>query len=171
MDCGTFITEKLAGGLWHATKPEYFKRIVADGFIQVEPDLPDSERWGASQGPDLYPYVRHIGGFSLFDFPAHFDVDAYRRRCPISSIDELIPFRRVIGGAVWIQIDREATRRSVIGGVETWKRLEAEGAYRHRLMPYIEAAHIGDMPLSSAVAAYLVGAGDEDWRQVYPNML
>src|ERR1035438_4494083 len=61
------VLQRTQGGLWHTTRPERFDRILSTGAILPEPDILDSERW-ANAGPEHYPYVRTLGGVSLFDF-------------------------------------------------------------------------------------------------------
>ena len=62
------IWRELWGGVWHTTHPERFLSILNDGAILLEPPIPNDERWGVGLGPDHYPFVRSIGGVSLFDF-------------------------------------------------------------------------------------------------------
>lgn len=165
MKTDQFIISRLLGRIWHSTTMERFERIKADGFLRPEPDIPESERWSTNRGPEWFPFVRHIGGFSLFDFPIGFDLTEYRRRCPSSSLDELIPFRSVWRHAVWLEIDRERQASSLRSGLDVWARCEAEGRGK-RCMPHIEGAHIGDMPVSSILRAYLIEEGDSDWRLI-----
>lgn len=85
-----FIMQRLLGRLWHVTSLERFEGIKYDGF------------------------VRHIGGFSLFDFPIGFDLASYRQRCPSSSLEAFIPYRREWGHAVWLEIDEERQREAFL---------------------------------------------------------
>lgn len=160
MNCDTFISSKLAGRLWHVTRPDLFELILADGFISPEPKIPASDRYGGGRG---ISFVRRIGGFSIFDFPARFDLPQYRRDCPASSLEAFIPYNRDRGEAVWIEIDIEKCGDAIVRGAAALKRWKAEEAYRHRIMPYVEGAHIGDMPVSNIAAAYLCRKGDADW--------
>lgn len=165
MNIGDFISSKLAGRLWHVTNEERLEMIKSDGFIRSEPNLSDGERWSTGMGQRWYPFVRHIGGFSLFDFPEGFCVEKYRIRCPSSSLEAFLPFPEKWGHGVWLEIDREQRRDSLLSGAAVWARCEREGEGR-RCMPYIEAAHIGDMPVTSIRSRYLIGKGDADWQQL-----
>ena len=62
--------ETLLDCLWHTTSVVRFKGIVTSTAIVPEPNIPDSERWGTSKGIKYFPFVRVIGGVSLFDFTA-----------------------------------------------------------------------------------------------------
>src|SRR5438128_1622189 len=96
------ILQELLGGLWHATHPDRFAQILTSGALLPEPEIPDSERWGTLQGPTFYPYVRTLGGVSLFDFGG-FDPDIYREKYPMSSWFNFVPYRREWGCSVWIE--------------------------------------------------------------------
>ena len=87
-----FIWRELHGGLWHTTHPDRFRVILTCGAIVPVPDIPVIERWKASAGPEFYPYVRTLGGVSLFDFN-NFDSESYSEKFPLSSWYEFIPFR------------------------------------------------------------------------------
>lgn len=165
MKIDKFITSKLLGKIWHVTSHERYQLIMSDGFIRSEPAIGNDQRWSTRQGPRWYPFVRHIGGFSLFDFPVGFDLDRYRQRCPSSSLEALIPYRPEWGHSVWLEIDQVVQATSLLRGDVVWERCEKEGRGR-RCMPHIEAAHIGDMPTSSIAAANLFAKGDTDWRAV-----
>ena len=82
--------ELLKGGVWHTTSKKRFDGIIADGFIRVSPNIPNASRWKTSGGPDCYPFVRKLGGISLFDF-RDFDEVEYSSRCPMSSWHEFVP--------------------------------------------------------------------------------
>lgn len=163
MEIGKFIQQNLVGRLWHVTSSQRFQLIKSDGFIRPEPSIPDQERWSTSQGPRWFPFVRFIGGFSLFDFPEGFDIDQYRKRCPSSSLEAFIPYREEWGHAVWLEIDQNKQQGSLIRGSDVWAQCEKEGAGR-RCMPYVEGAHVGDMPIASINGAYIIGKRDTEWR-------
>ena len=95
----------LRDGLWHTTTPSRYEQIRSAGWIVPNPPIPDTERWGASQGPDYYPYVRVLGGVSLFDF-RDFDPDSYDAKYPMSNWRAFVPYRRECGAAIWIGLDR-----------------------------------------------------------------
>lgn len=77
--------EILRNGFWHTTNEARFAKILETGFLLPEPPIPDSGRWGTSEGPSFYPYVRKICGISLFDF-TNFDQSVYDRKYPLSNL-------------------------------------------------------------------------------------
>lgn len=157
--------ETLRGGLWHTTSEKRFEGIRSRKAILATPPIPDDERWGTLIGPDGWPYVRILGGVSLFDF-SMFDPKDYERTCPLSSWREFVPFLRSWGASVWIEIDREKAAKSLIGANELVARQNREKAYRHRIMPYIEACHLGDVPSEQFVRASVIASGDTEFRSL-----
>ncbi|TBE77244.1 hypothetical protein ELH01_08300 [Rhizobium ruizarguesonis] len=165
MNCDQFIITRLAGGLWHTTSQRLFEAIMTDGFVRPEPSIPGSDRYGGGRSVS---FVRLIGGFSVFDVPNDFDVEQYRNDFRASSIDEFMPYRRDWKRSIWIKIDPVACGNAVIGGSATLQRWRDEEAYSYRIMPEIEGAHVGDMPVSSILSVYSIGESDQDWRPVAP---
>jgi len=144
---------ELRDGLWHTTSPNRFESIVKTGSILPEPPIPENERWKTSQGPEYHPYVRTLGGVSLFDFQG-FDPEAYGQSHPMSSWTEFVPCPPSSEVAVWLEIDRLKISRSFIDRDALVARWKEESAYTHTIMPRIEAAHIGPLPIA-AVARVL----------------
>ncbi len=140
--------EELRGGLWHTTTPDRYERIVVTGSILPEPDIADSERWKTSQGPDHYPYVRTLGGVSLFDFRG-FEPETYSNTHPMSAWTAFVPCPRKATVAVWIEIERAKVAPALIDVDTLVARWKQENAYGHTIMPRIEAAHIGPIPITS----------------------
>ncbi|MGO7375070.1 hypothetical protein ACC721_07370 [Rhizobium ruizarguesonis] len=124
--------------------------------VHREPPIPDADRYG---GGRALSFVRLIGGFGVFDILEGFDVDQYRNDFRLSSIDEFMPYRRDWRRSVWIKIDPVACGNAVIRGSATLQRWREENGHRHRIMPHIEGAHIGDMAVTSILAAYSIGEG------------
>lgn len=89
------VLRELLGGLWHTTHPDRFEMILRSAAILPEPDIPDNERWSTFEGPKFYPYVRTIGGVSLFDFDG-FEPENYGRKYPMSSWSYFVPYRTEI---------------------------------------------------------------------------
>jgi hypothetical protein len=162
----SFIAMNLRGGLWHVTKPDRFIKIQESGFILVEPDIPDEDRWSTRDGRNSYPYVRYIGGISLFEFSKNFDLEAYRQRCPASSLEAFIPFPSNWGEAVWLEVDQSSLGDSFISAEDIWVKQDIERAWRHRLMPFVEAAHIGNLPIRSINRAYYLNGHCTNWREI-----
>ncbi len=134
----------LVDGLWHTTSKCRYDAIKADGTIRVEPKIPDAERHKTANGPANYPFVRSLGGVSLFDFSA-FDPEWYGQSYPLSSWVFFVPVRSGWTEAIWIEIDRTAISSKFIDGKTLLGRWRAAEAYGHTIMPIIEAAHIGDL--------------------------
>jgi hypothetical protein len=151
--------------LWHTTTPSRYDGILSAGSILPNPAIPDSERWKTSRGSDFYPYVRVLGGVSLFDFRA-FDPDAYSAEYPLSSWREFVPYQRRWGAAIWIEIDRTRVGDAYIDGEALLARWKRENAQRHTIMPLIEAAHIGPIPLQAVSRVLQIGVNDPTFVEV-----
>lgn len=168
-DARRLLVEILRGGIWHTTHPDRFARILVTGAIVPEPAaLPEKDRWGTSQGREGWPFVRTLGGVSLFDFDG-FDEDEYSKRCPISNWQEFVPFRERWGRSVWIKIDRAKLGTQFISGVDLLRRWKDSGAYRHRLMPLIEAANIGALSVENFEWAFVIGESCGTPETIWPH--
>lgn len=153
------ILNILYGGLWHTTHPERFKHIIVSSAILPEPDIPDSERWKTERGKEYYPYVRSLGGVSLFDFD-YFEPDSYLEEYPLCSWREFVPFRKCWDVAVWIEIDRECVSSNLISASDLLEQWKSNKAYKHTIMPRIEAAHLGPLPQTAFERVFLVRKGE-----------
>lgn len=145
----------LLDGLWHTTTPSRYEQIRRAGCILPNPPIPDTERWSTSQGPDYYPYVRVLGGVSLFDF-RDFDPASYDAMYPMSNWRAFVPCRREYGAAVWIDIDRTQIGAAIIDAEALRERQHQSGKHRHKLMPRIEVAHIGPLSLRAVSRVFRV---------------
>jgi len=134
--------EELANRVWHTTTEDRYAAILLDGAIRPEPDIPNNERWGASMGPDKFPFVRSIGGVSLFDFRC-FEPDTYRQQYPASSWGAFVPCRLNCKSAVWIEIRLAQVEEHFIDGLALLARWKGSGEVHRNIMPVIECAHIG----------------------------
>jgi len=146
-DLAAVVLETLRGSVWHTTNSERYKGILSARAILPEPPIPDRDRWGTGVGTIGCPYVRSIGGVSLFDF-RDFDSEVYSEKYPISSWREFVPYRSAWGEAIWIEIDATQLIPGFISGREILDRWKAEQA-TSRFMPLIEAAHIGALPIKA----------------------
>jgi hypothetical protein len=155
------VLAEIDGGLWHTTHPERFLNILEDGAILPEPNIPDRDRWAASGGSEFYPYVRSIGGVSLFNF-SEFDPESYGERCPSSMWYTFVPYCKRWKGAVWIEVNRSAIVENFIAGPILLRKWKDEKAYKHRIMPEIEAAHIGPLPRAAFLRVFFVGANEKN---------
>jgi len=158
------LHDRLHGGLWHMTHPARFSAILASGHLSANPDIPNSERWKASR-PEHYPFVRCLGGISLFDF-AKFDPEKYEKTYALSNWYSFVPHLKSWGGAVWIEIDRVAAAEKLISSDELVAQWDQDGNRGHTIMPRIEAAHIGSMPLSTFRSAFLTWADGKEVREI-----
>ncbi|PKG37080.1 hypothetical protein [Psychromonas sp. Urea-02u-13] len=134
-----FPTE-LSGRVWHTTNLERYAMIVADGVINANPDIPDNERWGTGLGEEHFPFVRSLGGVSVFDF-RNFDVD-------VTDWGAFVPCRTDWQSAVWIEIDISVLGNSFISGQsirELWHKMDST----RKFMTQIEGAVIGSIPTSA----------------------
>lgn len=150
----TAFPQELYGGLWHTTHPARFRQIRGLGAILPSPPIPDKDRWKTSQGPELYPYVRHLGGVSLFDFH-EFNPVTYSDTYSMSNWRAFVPICQKWDEAVWIEIDRVAVADRLIPASTLVERWKSEEAYRHSIMPRIEAGYLGPVRLTTFRRAYL----------------
>jgi len=145
----------LLDGLWHTTTPGRYEQIRSAGCILPNPPIPDRARWSTSQGPDYCPYVRVLGGVSLFDFRDS-DPESYEALFPMSNWRAFVPYRRGCGSAIWIDIDRARVGAAILDAETLRERQRQSGAHRHKLMPRIEVAHIGPLPLQAVSRVFMV---------------
>lgn len=148
----------LIDGLWHTTSIQRFKKIVESGLILVYPDIPDAERWCTGGGEEHYPFVRHLEGISLFDFK-DFHYRKYNEEQPQSSISAFVPKQKKWDEAVWIEIDRSKVTKNIIDPVCLVQKWKSENKYGHNIMPYVECAHIGDIPMDCIKKTLLFSNG------------
>ena len=151
------ILRELYGGLWHTTHFDRFARILKCGAILPEPDILESERWGMS-------YVRSLGGVSLFDFEG-FEPDAYSDKYPLSSWADFIPPPTLWNSAIWIEIDRECISTHLISGPNLLIQWKSEKSCK-RLMPHIEALHLGPLPKTAFKRAFFICKGDNEIHSI-----
>lgn len=156
------LHERLHGGLWHTTRPDRVVSIANSQSILVEPDIDNRERWNTAGGPENYPIARTIGGISLFDFRG-FEPDEYSRRYPFSSWKLFVPHRRKWGGAAWFEIDRDIVADKLLSPEALLQKWKCEGLHGHNILPALEAAHIGNLPVSGISSAFLTW---DDGREV-----
>lgn len=156
------LQPRLENGIWHTTHPERFASIMAEG-LRAEPALPEEARWKSSRGPDYFPFVRKLGGVSLFDF-SEFDPEIYDRSHPMSNWREFVPYREAWAGAIWVQVDRDALGDRFVSTDDLVRRWDEGGHHRHTIMPRIEGACIGDVSVSMFMSAFMTWAGGQEIR-------
>lgn len=158
------VLARVLDGVWHTTNGARFKQILNSGAILPEPNIPDSERWGTAKGPQGYPYVRSLGGVSLCDFNG-FDHTEYSNKYPASSWAELVPYRSVWREAVWIEIKTETLGKQFVSGPDLLTRWKKDGNGK-KILPLIEAGHIGPIPLTAFKTAFAVSEGNSVLGQI-----
>ena len=52
-------------------------------------------------------------------------------------------------GAIWIELDIDIIKKDFIDGITLIKQWDQQKAHRHKIMPRIEAAHIGPVPIKA----------------------
>lgn len=157
------ILSELLGRLWHTTHPDRFKAILSAGQVLPVPSDPNPDGWRTMGGQEYCSYARKLRGVSLFDFD-RFDPKSYEEKCPLSSWKTFVPYRAKWGGAVWIEIDRDKVAGRIISASDLVARWKSEEAYRHNFMPYIEAVHIGPLPVMAFARAFLVLQDDNQFH-------
>ena len=165
----TDALKTLQGKLWHTTSKSRFEGIREYGSILVNPPenlVPNGERWHTGEGPIHYPCVRYLGGVSLFDFH-DFCPDTYDHEYPSSTWQTFVPICSQCGwdSAVWLEIDREKVSDTLISGEKLLKTWDEDKLHGHNLMPIIEAAHLGDLPISAVSRVLLYKQG---WAEFKP---
>ncbi len=151
--------------LWHTTSPSRYQMILDSGMISPDSPILEKDRWGTARGPDFYPFVRSIGGISLFDFK-NFNPDLYNDKYPLSNWHEFVPYRRKWGEAIWIEINRDGISENYIDGGALLKKWKAEEAFQHNIMPIIESASVGPIPVDCFNCVYKCGKNNEEFEIV-----
>lgn len=159
------LHDRLHGRLWHTTRPSLVPAIVAFGGLSPEPDIDNALRWKTSRGPSYYPFVRKIGGVSLFDF-RDFDPDRYDEAHPLSSWRTFVPHMESWGAAAWIEIDRTRIADRFASADEIVERWNSGGHHRHTIMPRIEAAYLGDLSAGAFLNSFLTWDSGRSVREL-----
>lgn len=150
------------------TRSDRFIEILRVGNILPNPPIPEWERWKASLGPEFYPFVRKLGGVSLFDFEG-FDPEIYSAEFPLSSWRQFVPYVKRWGEAVWIEIDRNKIADNFLSGDELLPKWNAGNDQRHTIMPRIEAAHIEPISVVAFCQALIVRSNNSAFEKVTTN--
>ena len=128
---------ELFGSVWHTTSLERYSMIVGDGCIKANPDIPDSERWGTKLGEKYFPFVRSLGGISVFDF-RDFDAGA-------TDWATFVPCRTEWQSAVWIEVDISKLGDS-FKSAQSIRQLWHQMGSTRKFITQIEGAVIGSIP-------------------------
>lgn len=159
------LHDRLHGGLWHTTRPDRLLSIFESRAILVEPKIDDRERSNTANGPKNYPISRTIGGISLFDFDG-FHPASYERRFPVSSWHTFVPYVRSWKGSVWLQIEREVVGEQLVSPTALLSKWKDEGLHGHNILPALEAAHLGGLPISAICSAFLTWDNGQEIREI-----
>lgn len=157
--------EILRDAIWHTTNAERFNGILKYGFIFPNPSISNSGRWNTACGPKCYPYVRSINGVSLFDFN-DFDELEYSKKYPNCQWRNFVPCLSKYDTAFWIEIDPEKIADNLISGkilLEHWKQ---QKELKRNIMPIIEVAHIGPIPICAFRRVLNYSADTKDFKEV-----
>lgn len=131
---------ELYGSVWHTTSLERYLMITDDGCIKASPDIPESERWGTKLGAEHFPFVRSLGGISVFDF-RDFDTNA-------TDWATFVPCRSDWKSAVWIEIDVSKLGDS-FKSAQSIRELWYEMNSTRKFITRIEGAVLGLIPASA----------------------
>jgi len=156
--------EILNKGIWHTTSVDGYKGILTTGSIHPEPSIPDTERWSSADNPH---FVRSLGGVSLFEFLA-FDAESYTERYPQSMWRNFVPCCQKWKEAIWIEIDCKAIQENFLDGATLlglWREGVNQGTAR-KIMPLIEAAHIGSIPVSAFLRVLKYSKHNEEFTEL-----
>ena len=165
MSSEEILPNLLHGHLWQTTSHVRYQMIIEAGCILPNPSIPDQERWNAGAGSEFYPYVRSIGGVSLFDFKG-FDPEPYCKKYPISYWQEFVPYRREWGQVIWIEINRQVIAEGFISGEMLLAKWHQDKAHKHNIMPKIETAHLGPIPLEAFSRVFKCGNKTDGFEEV-----
>lgn len=154
---------KLIGSVWHTTSHVRFKQIIAGEFIKTSPNISDAERWKTSGGPESFPFVRHIGGLSLFDLRL-FEPEAYSSRYPACSWSYFIPAHLQREESIWLEIDHQRLGANFVSGRDLLCRWKEQQAFRHTIMPNIEACSLADVPTDYIKNAWSISKDDAGFK-------
>jgi hypothetical protein len=157
------VLKELLGGLWHTTPLDRFQRILELGAILPIPENPNPDRWRTIDGEPYRSYAHTLNGVSLFDFD-EFDPESYGTKCPMSSWYTFVPYREDWGSSVWIEIARDRVASQLISAADVVTRWNADKAYGHNFMPYIEAIYVGPLPRAAFARAFIVGKSESGIR-------
>ncbi|ELA9814221.1 TPA: hypothetical protein ACGSUT_004207 [Vibrio parahaemolyticus] len=142
----TKVPTELKGKVWHSTSIENAMSIVRQGFIFAEPDIDQTKCWGG-KSERVHPFVRSIGGISLFDF-----------RLPNSHVSEIlysfIPCKSGCAQTVWFEIDVSRLSDSFLSADETRMRWRESGMSR-QYMPKLESTSLCPIPTSYINSIYI----------------
>jgi leucyl-tRNA synthetase len=142
----TKVPTELKSKVWHSTSIENATSIVRQGFILAEPDIDQAKFWGG-KSERVYPFVRSIGGISLFDF-----------RLPSSHVSKIlynfIPCKSGCTQTVWFGIDVSRLGDLFLSADETRIRWMESGMNR-QYMPKLESTSLCPIPISCINSIYI----------------
>jgi hypothetical protein len=101
----------------------------------------------------------HSAASACFDF-RKFNREQYSEDFPVSTWAEFVPYRSEWKEAVWIQIDIDKLGKAFISGEDLLARWKS-AKVGNRIMPKMEAAHVGPLPHTAFRTIFIVCEGSE----------
>ncbi|HIF9218062.1 TPA: hypothetical protein ACX6QF_003606 [Photobacterium damselae] len=135
--------------------------IINDGCIQANPNIPDNERWGTKLGEKYYPFVRSLGGVSVFDF-REFDVQVHNNKFG-NDWATFIPCRSDWQSTIWIELDISKLGNNFKSGQtirEMWHKMKSS----RKFISKVEGAVIGSIPISAFKQVLIYEKCNEKFR-------
>lgn len=151
--------KQLLGYVWHATKPQRWQQIRESEAILPEPPIPDSDRWGTGFGPSHYPFVRSLGGVSLFDFRSFDEARQQEAEATNAKWRAFVPSSPASEYTVWLQLNFDFIRPNFLSPEELVSQWRTRREFRRKIMAVMEAAHIGPIPISAINTVLVFQAG------------
>lgn len=156
--------KKLYGSVWHSTSIERFEKIKADGRIKANPDLSDKERFSTKFGAKHYPFVRSIGGVSVFDFRT-FDVKKYSHKFSVSNWATFAPCRTGWAETIWIEVDILQLKDTFLSGQQIRELWKSENSSR-KFITIIEGAVMEFIPSSAFKQVLLYKSSSNEFIKI-----
>ena len=131
-------------GVWHCTHHDRYADILLSGAILPEPSIDDADRWKTGAGPKHYPFARHQGGVSLFQFEP-FEPDTYERDYPLSDWRTFVPCIKAWSATIWIEVDTSHLADFIPGPqlIQRWRGVDRLGyAITPRFAPSCSEAQL-----------------------------
>jgi hypothetical protein len=130
---------------WHCTSEDRYQQIVREGYIEPNPStVSDNQRHKS--------FVRTLRGVSLFDLKG-FSEEEYSAKYPGCNWSYFLPFCQLFEVTIWLEI-KLVEGDEYFSGEQLLEKSNKEDAYKHTIMPAIEAAHIGKISFSKVINVF-----------------
>jgi hypothetical protein len=161
--CTEFPPE-LLGAVWHTTSISRFKRIVSSREIMAEPDIADTARHGTRRGPKLYPFVRSLGGISVFDFQ-NFDPAEHFKETGALNWPHFVFGHHTEEDSLWIEINTKKLNDSYLSAKEI-RHMWHESNSNRKFMTGIEGAVLKSVPIDAFRNVLLFSKRDQKFSNL-----